>query len=100
MTPIHHTFEQLMPEIEVVKIFWLVGLIGSLLSLLFGSVDLVNKRVDILLVISVLTLSIFGLIMIYSASYVWSEYKFNTPYKFVRNQGTFFFNCSNYYVYS
>lgn len=36
MTPIHHTFEQLMPEIEVVKIFWLVGLIGSLLSLLFG----------------------------------------------------------------
>lgn len=36
MTPIHHTFEQMMPEIEVVKIFWLVGLIGSLLSLLFG----------------------------------------------------------------
>lgn len=36
MTPIHHTFEQIMPEIEVVKIFWIVGLIGSLLSLLFG----------------------------------------------------------------
>ena len=24
------------PEYEVVKIFWLVGLIGSLISLLFG----------------------------------------------------------------
>lgn len=48
-----------------------------------------HKKVDWLLVISVLALSIFGLIMIYSASYVWSEYKFNTPFKFVRNQGLF-----------
>lgn len=74
--------------------------------------DLVKRKVDILLVISVLTLSIFGLIMIYSASYVWSEYKFNTPYKFVRNQGTFFLigviimyivskiNYNYYYKYS
>ncbi len=74
--------------------------------------DLVKRKVDILLVISVLTLSIFGLIMIYSASYIWSEYKFNTPYKFVRNQGTFFLigviimyivskiNYNNYYKYS
>lgn len=36
MTPIHHTFEQIMPELEVVKIFWLIGLIGSLIALLFG----------------------------------------------------------------
>lgn len=36
ITPIHHTFERIMPEIEVVKIFWLVGLIGCLVSLLFG----------------------------------------------------------------
>ncbi len=36
MTPIHHTFEQIIPESEVVKIFWLIGLIGCLLSLLFG----------------------------------------------------------------
>jgi len=36
MTPIHHTFEKMMPEVEVVKIFWLIGLIGSLLALLFG----------------------------------------------------------------
>lgn len=28
--------------------------------------------------------------MIYSASYVWAEYKFNDPFKFVKNQGLFF----------
>ena len=28
--------------------------------------------------------------MIYSASYVWAEYKFNNPYKFVINQSIFF----------
>ena len=49
-----------------------------------------KNSINYLLLISVLLLSIFGLIMIYSASYVWSEYKFNTPYKFVRNQAIFF----------
>jgi len=50
--------------------------------------------------------------MIYSASNIWSEYKFNTPYKFVRNQGIFFIiglilmyiiskiNYNYYYKYS
>ena len=45
---------------------------------------------NIVLFISVLLISIFGLVMIYSASYVWAEYKFNNPYKFVMNQGIFF----------
>lgn len=36
ITPIHHTFERYLPEREVVKIFWIVGLFASLLSLLFG----------------------------------------------------------------
>ena len=36
ITPIHHTFERMMPEVEVVKIFCLFGLIGCLISLLFG----------------------------------------------------------------
>ncbi len=49
-----------------------------------------KNKLEILLVISVLSLSIFGLIMIYSASYVWAAYKFNDPYKFVKNQGLFF----------
>ena len=48
------------------------------------------KKVDYLLLIGVITISIFGLIMIYSASYVWAEYKFNDPFKFVKNQGLFF----------
>lgn len=36
ITPIHHTFERIMPEAEVVKLFWLFGLISCLISLLFG----------------------------------------------------------------
>ena len=36
MTPIHHTFEMYMKEIDVVKIFWLFGLIGGLMALIFG----------------------------------------------------------------
>ncbi|MBQ9181272.1 MAG: stage V sporulation protein E [Bacilli bacterium] len=48
------------------------------------------KRVDYLLLIGVITISIFGLIMIYSASYVWADYKFNDAFKFVKNQGLFF----------
>jgi len=49
-----------------------------------------KNSVEILLLISVLMISIFGIIMIYSASYVWAEYKFNNPFKFVMNQGIFF----------
>ncbi|MBE6151729.1 MAG: putative lipid II flippase FtsW [Firmicutes bacterium] len=49
-----------------------------------------NKKVELLLLISVITISIFGLIMIFSASYIWAEYKFNDPFKFVKNQGIFF----------
>lgn len=49
-----------------------------------------NRKVELLLLISVIAISIFGLIMIFSASYIWAEYKFNDPYKFVKNQGIFF----------
>lgn len=47
------------------------------------------KRVDFLLLIAIVILSLFGVIMIYSASYVWAEYKFDNPYKFVMTQGVF-----------
>ena len=47
-------------------------------------------KIDKKLLISVLILSIFGLLMIYSASNVWSEYKYNDPYKFIKNQLLFF----------
>ena len=49
-----------------------------------------RKHFDYALFISVLIISTFGLIMIYSASYVWAEYKFQDPFKFVKNQGIFF----------
>ena len=49
-----------------------------------------RKHFDYALFISVLLISTFGIIMIYSASYVWAEYKFQDPFKFVKNQGIFF----------
>lgn len=48
------------------------------------------KNVDIVLLITILLISIFGIVMIYSASYVWAEYKFDDPYKFVKHQLLFF----------
>ena len=47
------------------------------------------KRIDYLLLIGIISISLFGLLMIYSASYVWAEYKFDDPYKFVKTQGLF-----------
>ena len=47
------------------------------------------KRIDILLLIGIILISIFGVLMIYSSSYVWAEYKFNDPYKFVKTQCIF-----------
>ena len=48
------------------------------------------KKFDSTLFITILITSIFGIIMIYSASYIWAEYKFNDPFKFVKNQFLFF----------
>lgn len=36
MTPIHHTFERKFPERDVVRLFWLLGLIFSLIGLIIG----------------------------------------------------------------
>ncbi len=37
MTPIHHTFEKLgYSEREIVKIFWIIGLIGGMLGIIYG----------------------------------------------------------------
>lgn len=48
------------------------------------------KKFDLLLFITIITISLFGIIMIYSASYIWAEYKFNDAFKFVKHQGLFF----------
>ena len=47
------------------------------------------KKFDKLLFLSVILLMILSLFMIYSASFVWAEYKFDNPFKYVINQGIF-----------
>lgn len=47
-------------------------------------------KIDKVLLISTIILIIFGIIMVYSSSSIWAEYKFNDPYKFVKSQLIFF----------
>jgi len=47
------------------------------------------KNIDKLLLISIIILSLFGLIMIYSSSTIWAAYKFNDPYKYLKSQAIF-----------
>lgn len=49
-----------------------------------------KKSYDKFLLTTIIFLTIFGLIMIYSASFVWAEFKFHDPYKFVKMQFIFF----------
>ena len=49
-----------------------------------------NKSVELTLLISVIIISIFGILMIYSSSSIWAEYKYNDPYKYLKNQALFF----------
>ena len=49
-----------------------------------------KKKYDIILFIAVILLITFGLIMIYSASSIWAEYKFNDSFKYVKHQLLFF----------
>lgn len=45
---------------------------------------------DYLLFFSVIIISIFGIIMIYSASSIWAEFKFDDAFKYVKQQSLFF----------
>ena len=47
------------------------------------------KKFDYKLFITVIILSIFGAIMIYSSSHIWANYKFNDGFKYLKNQGVF-----------
>ena len=47
------------------------------------------KKINYTLLIAIIIISLLGLLMIYSSSYVWAEYKFNDPYKFLKTQGIF-----------
>jgi len=48
------------------------------------------KKDDKWLFLAVIIIGIFGIVMIYSASFIWAEYKFNDPFKFVKAQSAFF----------
>lgn len=46
-------------------------------------------KINYKIIFCVLILSLFGVIMIYSSSYIWAEYKYNNPYKYLIYQSTF-----------
>lgn len=70
------------------------------------------KKMNLLLFISTIIICIFGIVMITSSSYIWAEYKFNDPYKFMKSQVIFFIlglivmifvskiDCHIYYKYA
>jgi len=47
-------------------------------------------KLDKKIIITVVLLSLFGLLMIYSASSIWAGYKFNDSFRYVKYQGIFF----------
>ncbi len=49
-----------------------------------------QKYIDIILFLAVIILAAFGLLMIYSSSSIWAEYKFNDAFKFIKAQGLFY----------
>ena len=49
-----------------------------------------KRSLDKTLLITVIVLSLFGIIMIYSASSIWAEYKFNDSFHYLKYQLIFF----------
>lgn len=49
-----------------------------------------SKKIDKILLFATITISLFGLLMIYSASSIWAEYKFNDSFYYVKHQAIFF----------
>lgn len=49
-----------------------------------------KNKMDYKLFFAVLFIALFGLVMIYSASSIWAEYKFSDAFKFIKAQGMFF----------
>ena len=48
------------------------------------------KKIDYKLFIATILISLFGILMITSASYIWAEYKFNDSFRFLKMQSLFF----------
>ena len=49
-----------------------------------------KNKMDYKLFLAVVAIAFFGIVMIYSASSIWAEYKFHDPFKFIKAQGMFF----------
>lgn len=49
-----------------------------------------RKKIDIPLIITIFIICIYGIIMIYSASSIWAEYKFNDKFHYIIMQSIFF----------
>lgn len=49
-----------------------------------------KKKMDYFLLFGVIIISIFGIIMIYSASSIWAEFKYQDAFKYVKQQVFFF----------
>ena len=47
------------------------------------------KKYNKLLLLAIILISLFGLLMIYSSSNIWAEYKYNDPYKYLKSQAIF-----------
>ena len=48
------------------------------------------KKMDIILFFTVVVLSVFGLLMIYSSSSIWAEYRFHDSFHYLKYQSIFF----------
>ena len=48
-----------------------------------------NKKGDWLLFIAVIVIVLFGLLMIYSSSNIWAEYKYGDAFKYLKAQSLF-----------
>ena len=48
------------------------------------------KKYDYKLLFAVILITLFGILMIYSASSIWAEYKFNDSFRYLKFQGIFF----------
>lgn len=49
-----------------------------------------HKKVDKILLLTTIVLSLFGILMIYSSSSIWAEYKFNDSFHYLKYQSIFF----------
>lgn len=48
-----------------------------------------KSNIDLILLFAVIIISVFGVIMIYSSSSVWAEYKFDDAFKYLKHQSIF-----------